>query len=286
MRLFGWHDKNRPLAIGQSNMTNKPVWYRFFNRLWRWVLTGLFFVLFGIGGLVLSLVWFTLLRLTVRRQALLQQLTHSSIRNSFRFFLNALRLAGVMDYQIIGADKFKQDRGCLVVANHPSLLDYVFLASCMPRCDCIVKQALLDNPFVRGVIKAAGYLVNSDSEALMHACEQRLKTGGTLLIFPEGTRSVVGQHLVLQRGAANIAVRAGCDVRIVQISCQPPMLTKQGKWYRIPETKPQFIIRVQDKIAVGEFIDEHDLSPALAARRLTNYLSSELMRIDIIFNDK
>lgn len=267
-------------------MTNNPVQASLVNRLWRWMATGLFFALFGIGGLALSLVWFTLLRLVVHREVRLQQLTHSSIRYSFRFFLKALRLAGVMDYQIIGAEKFTQDKGCLVVANHPSLLDYVFLASCMPRCDCIVKQALLDNPFVRGVIKAAGYLVNSGSEALMQACDNRLKAGGTLLIFPEGTRSVVGQPISLQRGAANIAVRAGCDVRIVQISCQPPMLTKQGKWYKIPDTKPQFIIRVQGKIAAGQFSDQNDLSPALAARRLTRYLRSELMRVDFENNEK
>jgi 1-acyl-sn-glycerol-3-phosphate acyltransferase len=257
-----------------------------FNRIWRWIATGIFFALFGIGGLALSLVWFTLLRLVVRERDVLQQLTHNSIRYSFRFFLHGLRLAGVMDFRIIGADKFKSDHGCLVVANHPSLLDYVFLASCMPRCDCIVKQALLDNPFVRGVIKAAGYLVNSGSEGLMEACEERLKSGGTLLIFPEGTRSVVGQPLTLQRGAANIAVRAKCPVRIVHISCHPPMLTKQGKWYKIPETKPQFIIRVQDKIDARQFNDKHDLSPALAARRFTRYLQRELMRVDIKNNEK
>lgn len=271
---------------GPPNVATNPARASRLNRLWRWIATGLFFALFGIGGLVLSLVWFTLLRLVVRRETLLQQLTHSSIRHSFRFFLNALRLVGVMDYQIIGAEKFKQDKGCLVVANHPSLLDYVFLASCMPRCDCIVKQALLDNLFVRGVIRAAGYLINSGSEALMQACEDRLKAGGTLLIFPEGTRSVTGRTLTLQRGAANIAVRTGCDVRIVQISCQPPMLTKQGKWYKIPDTKPQFIIRVQDKIDAGQFTDAHDLSPALAARRLTRYLRSELTRVDFKNNEK
>lgn len=274
------------IGNGLLNVTNNPVRASVFNRLWRWVATGLFFALFGIGGLALSLVWFTLLRLIFRHEAVLQQLTHSSIRHSFKFFLNALRLAGVMDYQIIGAEKFKQDSGCLVVANHPSLLDYVFLASCMPRCDCIVKQALLDNLFVRGVIKAAGYLVNSGSEALMQACEERLKAGGVLLIFPEGTRSVAGQPITLQRGAANIAVRTRCDVRIVQISCQPPMLTKQGKWYKIPDTKPQFIIRVQGKIDAGQFSDQHDLSPALAARRLTRYLRSELMRADFENNEK
>jgi 1-acyl-sn-glycerol-3-phosphate acyltransferase len=248
------------------------------NRFWRWIATGFFFAIFGIGGLVLSLIWFSLLRLFIRQPEKLHRLTLQSIRYSFRFFLGALRSVGVLDYRFIGIEKFEQDAGCLVVANHPSLLDYVFLASRMPRCDCIVKQALLSNPFVRGVIRAAGYLVNAGSEELMLACEARLKMGGTLLVFPEGTRSVVGQPMTLQRGAANIALRAHCDIRVVRISCTPPMLTKQGKWYNIPPTKPQFIISVENKFSADKFIDEHDLSPALAARRLTHHLRSELTR--------
>src|SRR5476651_316384 len=257
-----------------------------FNRIWRWIATGIFFALFGIGGLALSLVWFTLLRLVVRERDVLQQLTHNSIRYSFRFFLHGLRLAGVMDFRIIGADKFKSDHGCLVVANHPSLLDYVILASCMPRCDCIVKQALLQNPFLRGVIKAAGYLVNAGSDTLLLACEARLQAGGTLLIFPEGTRSLPGQPMTLQRGAANIALRAGSDVRIVHISCHPPMLTKHGKWYEIPPVKPEFVITIADKVKVMDFMDDHDLSLALAARRLTQHLRTELMRSNIQDNEK
>lgn len=248
------------------------------NRLWRWAATGFFFGIFGIGGLVLSLIWFSLLRLIIRQPDKLNRMTLGSIRFCFRCFIGALRAAGILDYRFVGAEKFEQDTGCLVVANHPTLLDYVFLASCMPRCDCIVKQALLKNVFCRGVIRAAGYLVNAGSEQLMVACEERLKMGGTLLVFPEGTRSVPGKSLSLQRGAANIAVRARCDVRVVRISCTPPMLTKRGKWYNIPPIKPQFIITVENKISADKFIDEHDLSPALAARRLTHYLRSELTR--------
>lgn len=256
-------------------LTPKSHWL---NRFWRWIATGFFFGIFGIGGLVLSLIWFSLLRLFIRQPERLHRMTLHSIRYSFRFFLGALRAVGIMNYQFIGAEKFESDTGCLVVANHPSLLDYVLLASCMPRCDCIVKQALLSNPFVRGVIRAAGYLINAGSEELLVACEERLKAGGTLLVFPEGTRSVVGEPMVLQRGAANIAVRAHCDIRIVRISCRPPMLTKQGKWYKIPPTKPQFVITVENKISADNFTDEQDLSPALAARRLTHYLRSELTR--------
>lgn len=190
-----------------------------------------------------------------------------------------------MDYRFTGDEKFQQDTGCLIVANHPSLLDYVILASRMPRCDCIVKQALLQNPFLSGVIKAAGYLINSGSDALLQACETRLQAGGTLLIFPEGTRSLPEKPMTLQRGAANIALRAGCDVRIVHISCQPPMLTKNGKWYEIPRVKPQFVITVADKVKAEDFLDESDLSPALAARRLTQYLCNELMRSNMQNNE-
>jgi 1-acyl-sn-glycerol-3-phosphate acyltransferase len=255
------------------------------NRIWRWLATGFFFALFGIGGLLLSIIWFNLLRLIIRQPDRLHRMTLNSIRNSFRFFLGGLRRVGVMDYRFTGDEKFQQDTGCLIVANHPSLLDYVILASRMPRCDCIVKQALLQNPFLSGVIKAAGYLINSGSDALLQACETRLQAGGTLLIFPEGTRSLPEKPMTLQRGAANIALRAGCDVRIVHISCQPPMLTKNGKWYEIPRVKPQFVITVADKVKAEDFLDESDLSPALAARRLTQYLCTELMRSNMQNNE-
>jgi 1-acyl-sn-glycerol-3-phosphate acyltransferase len=255
------------------------------NRIWRWLATGFFFALFGIGGLLLSIIWFNLLRLIIRQPDRLHRMTLNSIRNSFRFFLGGLRRVGVMDYRFTGDEKFQQDTGCLIVANHPSLLDYVILASRMPRCDCIVKQALLQNPFLSGVIKAAGYLINSGSDALLQACETRLQAGGTLLIFPEGTRSLPEKPMTLQRGAANIALRAGCDVRIVHISCQPPMLTKNGKWYEIPRVKPQFVITVADKVKAEDFLDESDLSPALAARRLTQYLCTELMHSNMQNNE-
>ncbi|EIC83207.1 1-acyl-sn-glycerol-3-phosphate acyltransferase [Serratia sp. M24T3] len=247
------------------------------NRLWRWLATGIFFVFFGIGGLVLSIIWFTLLRLFIKDPQKLNLMTLNSIKKSFQLLLNSLRLAGVMNYRIVGADLFKQDKGCLIVANHPSLLDYVLLASCMPRCDCIVKQALLRNPFVSGVIKSAGYLINSGSEDLLNACKERLQAGGTILIFPEGTRTIPGEAPVLQRGAANIALRAGCEIRIVSISCEPPMLTKRGRWYNVPPVKPQFVITVKSKVIPQDFIQARDASLALAARRLTQHLRSELV---------
>lgn len=117
------------------------------NRGWRRVMTGLCFVLFGAGGLLLSLVWFNLLLLVQRDRARRRRLARRSIAASFRAFLTVARAVGVLDYRIDNLEALRQDRGCLVVANHPTLIDYVLIASVMPETDCLVKSALLRNPF-------------------------------------------------------------------------------------------------------------------------------------------
>lgn len=242
------------------------------NRGWRLIGTALGFTLFGVGGLLLSLCWFPLLALCLRgeRRRTLAQLT---IRHSFRLFLGVLRGWGVLDYRVSGmpADL----RGALVVANHPSLLDYVMLAAEMPVCDCIVKQSLWRNPFVGGVVRAADYLPNVEAERLLPLCMARIQAGGLLLIFPEGTRTTPGEPIKLQRGAAQLAVRSRVPLQPVRIHCSARFLTKQDKWFKIPENKPTFTIEFLPQVAADEVVAT-DQSCALAARQLTRFLTRAL----------
>lgn len=59
------------------------------NWLWRPFTTGFCFALFGVGGLLLSLVWFNLLLIVQRDRASRRRLARRSIAASFRFFLTA-----------------------------------------------------------------------------------------------------------------------------------------------------------------------------------------------------
>lgn len=86
------------------------------NWLWRLVMTGFCFVLFGVGGLLLSLVWFNLLLIVQRDRTNRRRLARRSIAASFRFFLTVARGLGVLDYRIHNLDALRNDRGCLVVA--------------------------------------------------------------------------------------------------------------------------------------------------------------------------
>lgn len=248
------------------------------NRLWRIFATGFCFSLFGLGGLLLSLIWFNILLVFVHQPARRRSLARRSIATSFRFFLWVTKVMGVLDYRFHGKDILRQERGCLVIANHPSLLDYVLLASVMPDTDCMVKSALLKNPFVSGVIRSADYLINSQADSLLPACQQRLARGDTILIFPEGTRTRVGEPMTLQRGAANIAVRCASDVRIVTIHCSQRMLDKQSKWYDVPPVKPIFDVNVGERLAIADFYDANLQEPALAARQLNRLFLSQLQQ--------
>ena len=246
------------------------------NRGWRMLMTGACFVLFGVGGLMLSLVWFNLLNLFQRDRARRRRLARRSIAASFRAFLTVARALGVLDYRFDNPDVLRHERGCLVVANHPTLIDYVLIASVMPETDCLVKSALLRNPFVSGAIRAADYLINSEADALLSACQQRLSQGDTLLIFPEGTRTRVGEAMTLQRGAANIAVRCNSAVRVVVIHCSERMLDKQSSWYNVPPNKPVFTVDVRERINIHDFYDASQHEPALAARQLNRHMQHQL----------
>ncbi|WP_369678325.1 lysophospholipid acyltransferase family protein, partial [Enterococcus faecium] len=91
-------------------------------------------------------------------------------------------------------DTIKNAKGQLIIANHPSLIDVVVLISIVRNADCVVKADLWKNPFLKGVVKATGYINNdADPEYFLNQCQQSFARGNNLIVFPEGTRSVPGK---------------------------------------------------------------------------------------------
>jgi 1-acyl-sn-glycerol-3-phosphate acyltransferase len=252
------------------------------ERNWRICATGLCFGAFGIGGLSLGLVVLPLLRVTVwsptRRTAVARAWVHAAMSA----FVWMMRTLGVLSYEVRGAEKLRR-QGLLLLANHPTLIDVVFLISLVQRPDCIVKAALLRNAFTRGPVRMAGFICNDSGAGLVNDAIASLRAGNNLIIFPEGTRTPPSGELRLQRGAANIAVRGGIDITPVVIRCRPPTLAKGDKWYQVPYRRAQFDIVVGDDVAVAPFLGG-SAGEALAARRLTDHLADhfalELARAD------
>jgi len=230
----------------------------------RLVATGCSFIVFGAVGLLLGLIVLPLLRLLPGDPAAQRERVRRTLGATLRWFANLARALGVLTYDIRGLERLGRP-GQLVLANHPTLLDAVFLLGFAPSSSCVVKQALWSNPFTRWPVAAAGYVSNAPTDVMIQQAADALRAGQSVIIFPEGTRTVPGQPLHFHRGAAAIAIRAARVVTPVYIRCVPPALRKHDPWYRIPDRRMHFTLEA------GEDIDPQPLralAPPLASREL------------------
>ena len=240
-----------------------------FNYLWRVFATGLSFMCFGVGGVIQWLLIFPCLNLFVRDPQRRSRHARAVIHRSFSLFIGLTRRLGVLTYEFRGAERLQRS-GLLILANHPTLLDVVFLISLIPDADCVVKSRLARNPFTRGPVKASGYVCNDSGSGLVDDCIASVRSGKNLVIFPEGTRTPRDGHRHLHRGAANMAVRAALDVTPVVIRCSPSTLSKGEPWYRVPSRRFHVTVEVGTDLPVAPFLA--GTTEAIAARRLTDHL--------------
>ena len=238
--------------------------------------TGLSFCIFGLGGVLLRLLVFPLLDLTIHSRRLKISLARDIIRLSFRFFVELMRVLGVLRYETSGLERLQRN-GLLILANHPTLIDTVFLMAFIRQADCIVKQTLWDHPVTRGPVRSAAYISNQNGPGLIGDCLTSLLNRNNLIVFPEGTRTPPDGSMQFKRGAANVAVRGRRNITPVLIRCKPPTLGKGNKWWRVPPTRAHFIIEVQEDIVIDEFL-QNGASEILAARHLTDYLQNYFMK--------
>ena len=253
--------------------------FRKINYIWRLVATGFCFFLFSFGGLLLGYIFIPFAIFVAKLFKLNKQKKHIAqfcIHLTFKFFTKTMSGLGLIQYRFMGFEKLKEDKGTLIIANHPTLIDYVSIISQLSYCDNIVKASLWQNHFIRRVISSADYIPNIDPEQTFHDIKKTLQSGHNLLIFPEGTRSIPNKPIQLKRGAAQIALRAGAPIRVIYLSCIPSTLAKNDKWYKIPPTKPVFTLIVQDIIDPNALLEECNQLPSVAARRLTKILEQQL----------
>lgn len=249
------------------------------NYLWRLLVTGICFGGFAIGGGLLSLVALPLLRLLpgTRRQHHLR--ARRLIGAMFGVMIRTLCVTGTMRLELSGIERLRQNNGALIIANHPTLIDVVILLWLYPQANCVVKAALWANPFYWGVVRAAGYVDNASPESLIEDCAGRLTEGESLLIFPEGTRTLPGAPLDFMRGASYVALKCRRPLLPVIITCEPATLTKSTPWYCIPPRPFEMRISVQEPLPLETLVATPDPTP-IAARRLTtaleNYFTDEL----------
>ncbi len=152
-------------------------------------------------------------------------------------------------------EKLLTDRACVMVANHLSLLDILVLFRLFTHFKWVSKVENFSVPFIGWNMRLNQYvpLRRGDKQSvikMMRACEETLAAGNSIMMFPEGTRSVTGRMRPFKTGAFELAVDTKRPVQPLVIFGTSDALPKRGF---VLQGRHQIRVRVLDPIEPAEF---------------------------------
>lgn len=133
--------------------------------------------------------------------------------------------------ECVGRENLKkiETGGCILAPNHISAIDPVFVVITRfwgRRMVAFAKKELFEiNGFLSWFFRCAGAVCVRGTKEELSVIDDTVafcKEGGTLLIFPEGTREKEGTFLPLKSGLFLIAAQAAVDVIPVRIVYHTP----------------------------------------------------------------
>ena len=116
------------------------------------------------------------------------------------------------------AAELEIDHPYVFMSNHQSLYDIPALIQSLPgQTRFLAKRSLFQIPIFGWALKAGGF-VSIDRENRSRAGEsfsdavQRVQSGSSVVVFPEGTRSLDGELLPFERGGFLLAIKSGVPI--------------------------------------------------------------------------
>ncbi len=221
---------------------------------------------------LISLVWnvIAFLLYPILGERVGRRVGRAGIAYGYRLFWTSASATGIIRLEASDLDRLRSEPdGLIITANHPSLLDGLMIAARLPRSCCIMKASLMRNPFLGAGARLARYICNDQPIAMVKGAVADLRSGGQLIIFPEGTRTVGGPLNSFQPGMTLIAKLAAAPVQTVFIETRSPYLSKGWPIWRKPPLPIVFHVRLGER-----FLPESDHAGLL--RRIERYFLDEL----------
>ena len=225
-------------------------------------------VYFGVGAVFLAIFVFPFIHLFASRKKQDFGVTaRAYVSHTFRVFLDGLNLTHTSIRRVDDAEAYREIHSKIIIANHPSLLDFVYIMSLVPNSTCIVRGSLTKTPLA-GVIKQAYITNTTEFDDVLAECKKLTDQGCNVIIFPEGTRTPRHGQNNYKKGAARIALYCGCDVQPIFIGGSDKYgLGKHDPLWSYNHVEPYlYDFKLLPVISVDEF---KDMSAPMAAKHLT-----------------
>lgn len=189
------------------------------------------------------------------------------------FFILWAKITCGLKYHVEGLENIP-NTASVVVANHQSTWETIFMQTLLPRQSWVLKRELLWIPFFGwGLALLSPIAVNRSNKfsvkSLLFQGTAKLREGSWILIYPEGTRVAYGKNKAFKKTASSLAIAAHTPIL--------PIVHNAGKfWPRGPwPTKPGTIT-----IKIGKAIpNTNEQNVADLTNKLEQWINTEKNQI-------
>jgi 1-acyl-sn-glycerol-3-phosphate acyltransferase len=192
-----------------------------------------------------------------------------SVVFSYIFIFLVKFLCG-LKYEVIGREKLPVDgKPYLVLLNHQSFWENIFIQLIIPKHSWVLKKELFDMPVfgwgLRTVLPIA--IDRNDNTSVIQILEEgqkKIEQGLSIVMFPEGGTVKIDKNVRFKPSAAKLAISA--DVSIILIVLNSGVFWPKGFWIK----KPGLIsVKILEVISSKKYKD-HDV------RTLTDYIQERI----------
>ena len=166
----------------------------------------------------------------------------------------------------------------VIISNHQSILDILLINCLRYRFKWISKIENMKMPVLGWYLRMADYITvnrgNKESkEEMMGKSYQCLKRGTSIMMFPEGTRSIDREIGFFKRGAFQLAIRTNRPILPILIDGSGGVLPKHGLIF---STGHKIRIRVFDPVSPESFDTDN---PDILALKFSTFMTEALKEL-------
>ena len=176
----------------------------------RFIHSVLSFTYYGLGGFILSIFGSFLVKVV--------PLPRKKKVHAFHFVLSKFMHSVFLTYpairrKIVNKNHENFEKPSIIIANHTSFLDILAVGMLSPKIIFLVSDWVYNSPFFgRGVRLAGFYPVSNGIDNGVEHLREKVEQGFSLMVFPEGTRSVDNSVKRFHKGAFFLAEEFKLDI--------------------------------------------------------------------------
>lgn len=187
------------------------------------------------------------------------------------------------DIEFINRQKLIKNKACIAVSNHQSLLDILILFHLYAYFVWVSKVENFRIPTLGWLMTINRYISVNRSDPktfpkMFERIAKALKNNKTVMIFPEGTRSLTGKLGHFKDGAFKAAIENKVPIIPIVVNGTGRLLPKEGMMI---SGKTKIIIKVLDEIPYEKF---PSYEPQVLKEYVKKIIADELDKLSQIKN--